>query len=619
MYWPDTGTGVDTEPARKPVASAVRKYFTEGGAGVPPTVPGGDWFNAITNEVLNVLDAAGIDPSKTDDDQLLLAIQRISKAMSAREALRRTYAEAGFNLVPGSFELGGTVTTATDVLLYEADGHAYNWDGVFPGGGKVVPQGSTPASTGGVGPDLWVDKYSSTFRDVVTSSQGASTVGIQSVAPGKTVQNIADDWISIEKFRLSGETDYSLAIERATGSGENFTFPVKDSPYDYESDMHTTQPGQSITGSGALSVLRYQGTSPGASPIKLLHEKCKLAGLSLVGNANVEEMVVVAGAVDDGLVLAARNCEVSSIWLEGITSGLGMRVSSWENKISRITCKDSHQGLNLGTEANGNSFDTLYLTNLTGEALKGIGGSGQPAVNVFNQLTAQYCNSDEAVVDFSKMYGVEINGLYLEGNNSPVDVRFDSLCHNVNISAVMHNLVSGSVGKNVIETAAKAFHFAGGNNLGGDISSFIKIVGTLPVSVISSVPHMSAGAASNGVIDDTSTSKATIILDPVAGAVLSEYFKATRTDVRIGTTPVLLTTAGSTLRLDYSAGGLGSLSALLYRIGSHSGNVTVRYNAGNPEGGLTADPGSLCLTNLGKFYFKATGTGNTGWREISFV
>ncbi|MCX7132696.1 hypothetical protein [Aeromonas sp.] len=109
MYWPDTGTGVDTEPARKPVASAVRKYFTEGGLGVPPTVPGGDWFNAITNEVLNVLDAAGIDPSKTDDDQLLLAIQRISKAMSAREALRRTYADNGWTLrpIPESFKNGG--------------------------------------------------------------------------------------------------------------------------------------------------------------------------------------------------------------------------------------------------------------------------------------------------------------------------------------------------------------------------------------------------------------------------------------------------------------------------------------------------------------------------------
>ncbi|WP_270831354.1 tail fiber domain-containing protein [Aeromonas sp. QDB03] len=93
MYWPDTGTGVDTEPARKPVASAVRKYFTEGGAGVPPTVPGGDWFNAITNEVLNVLDAAGIDPSKTDDDQLLQAIQW--HASEAESSLRQELAGIG--------------------------------------------------------------------------------------------------------------------------------------------------------------------------------------------------------------------------------------------------------------------------------------------------------------------------------------------------------------------------------------------------------------------------------------------------------------------------------------------------------------------------------------------
>lgn len=92
MYWPDTNTVVDVEPARKPVASAVRKYFTEGGAGVPPSVPGGDWFNQVTNELLSVLAAAGIDPSKTDDDQLLEAIQAIGANIS--NALREELASA---------------------------------------------------------------------------------------------------------------------------------------------------------------------------------------------------------------------------------------------------------------------------------------------------------------------------------------------------------------------------------------------------------------------------------------------------------------------------------------------------------------------------------------------
>ncbi|MGY3895879.1 hypothetical protein [Aeromonas enterica] len=78
MYWPDRGSGVGAEPARKPVISAVRQYFTEGGVGQPPTVPGGDWFNQITNELLNVLADAEISPSKNDDTQLLQAIKKIS-------------------------------------------------------------------------------------------------------------------------------------------------------------------------------------------------------------------------------------------------------------------------------------------------------------------------------------------------------------------------------------------------------------------------------------------------------------------------------------------------------------------------------------------------------------
>lgn len=44
--------------------------------------------------------------------------------IQVREALRRSYAEAGYTLVPGSFELGGTVATAADVLLHEVDGRS---------------------------------------------------------------------------------------------------------------------------------------------------------------------------------------------------------------------------------------------------------------------------------------------------------------------------------------------------------------------------------------------------------------------------------------------------------------------------------------------------------------
>ena len=60
----------------------------------------------------------------------------------AREALRRSYAEAGYNLVDGSFEAGGTLVNANDVLLQERTGKA------FSGPAGTVAAGTNPASGG---------------------------------------------------------------------------------------------------------------------------------------------------------------------------------------------------------------------------------------------------------------------------------------------------------------------------------------------------------------------------------------------------------------------------------------------------------------------------------------
>ena len=156
-YWPDTGTGVDTQPARKPVQSAIRKYFTEGGIGQPPTVPGGDWFNQMTNEVLNVLEAAGIEPSKTDDDQLLQAIIIVSNAYVSYESIRRTYLEAGLLLRPKveSFEDGGTLESEVEVLLHKASGKAFSGTGPFP---QEVPPETNPETLS------FIDKSNSIWR-----------------------------------------------------------------------------------------------------------------------------------------------------------------------------------------------------------------------------------------------------------------------------------------------------------------------------------------------------------------------------------------------------------------------------------------------------------------------
>ena len=78
MYWLDNNTGIPTAPTIPPVISAAKRYFTNGGAGVQPSVPEDFWFNMVTDELLGVLDMAGIAPDKDDLGQLAKAIQSIA-------------------------------------------------------------------------------------------------------------------------------------------------------------------------------------------------------------------------------------------------------------------------------------------------------------------------------------------------------------------------------------------------------------------------------------------------------------------------------------------------------------------------------------------------------------
>ncbi|HFN6473563.1 TPA: integrase [Citrobacter freundii] len=77
MYHVDNSTGVPVMPKPSPVTSKTVLFFTEGGNGVPPTYPGPDWFNAIQSELLNILRAAGLDPDKMDNTQILAALKKL--------------------------------------------------------------------------------------------------------------------------------------------------------------------------------------------------------------------------------------------------------------------------------------------------------------------------------------------------------------------------------------------------------------------------------------------------------------------------------------------------------------------------------------------------------------
>lgn len=74
-----------------------------------------------------------------------------------REALRRLYAEAGYVLVPGSFETGGELVNSNDALLQDSTGRA------FSGPSGVVQPGTDPASGG------FVDRSGVLLRNTLTA------------------------------------------------------------------------------------------------------------------------------------------------------------------------------------------------------------------------------------------------------------------------------------------------------------------------------------------------------------------------------------------------------------------------------------------------------------------
>lgn len=78
MYWIDNNTGIATAPDVPAVTSATKRFFTNGGSGVPPSVPEDFWFHMIQEELLGVLTMAGIAPAKGDLNQIAKAIQSIA-------------------------------------------------------------------------------------------------------------------------------------------------------------------------------------------------------------------------------------------------------------------------------------------------------------------------------------------------------------------------------------------------------------------------------------------------------------------------------------------------------------------------------------------------------------
>lgn len=180
-YWIDTGTGTPTDPGTTAVIDAVRQYATEGGAGVSPTVPGAEWFNMMTDEVLAVLAEAGITPDKASHGQLLEAILALVDT-GRLIGVKRFTSSGTYTPTPGTKSVvvevqggggagGGAATTGASTISAAIGGAAGSYGrGLFTSGFAGV---SVTIGVGGVG-----------VSGGAGSSGGASSFGGLISAPG---------------------------------------------------------------------------------------------------------------------------------------------------------------------------------------------------------------------------------------------------------------------------------------------------------------------------------------------------------------------------------------------------------------------------------------------------
>lgn len=115
-------------------------------------------------------------------------------------------ASMGWELLD-SFQAGQTLTSTDQALrwkLPDGDGEYYRWEGDLP---KIVPAGSTPNTTGGIGNGAWIGVGDASLRSALAASTGSTLIGHE----GHTVGQYLD---GIGKMVYPGD-DLKAALEGA--------------------------------------------------------------------------------------------------------------------------------------------------------------------------------------------------------------------------------------------------------------------------------------------------------------------------------------------------------------------------------------------------------------------
>ncbi|WP_213132419.1 tail fiber/spike domain-containing protein [Citrobacter sp. FP75] len=141
-------------------------------------------------------------------------IDRFGNAHYTIEGLKQLVLQQIYNIgwsLKGSFQIGGTVTSAGDLLQDESTNIWYRWDDLetLP---KTVPSGSTPSSAGGTGEGKWqpVDVSDVLRKDLASalSNKGDSLITVKQPFTGAVARTQHDknkDVVNVKDFGAKGD------------------------------------------------------------------------------------------------------------------------------------------------------------------------------------------------------------------------------------------------------------------------------------------------------------------------------------------------------------------------------------------------------------------------------
>lgn len=275
----------------------------------------------------------------------------------AREALRRSYAEAGYNLADGSFETGGTLVNANDVLLHEASGKVFSGPaghvdaGTDPtGGGFVDVSGAVHGlatvakiNSGmyGVGTALAVsDRAGATF--LITAGGTPNGTYILDAGNGNTAvyQIPSDGVVNVKALGGKSGVDSSLAVQHACALSTRVHFP-DDDVYEISYDVNNGN-RSFVTYSNELFI-RITGDAA----------TIKDASIFNVGTSYLVDIFKFVNCTD---VLVNVNCDATP--LPDLTApspeGLGYKGSSFvyfEGSCSQVRVYGYHKNVRYGVRS----------------------------------------------------------------------------------------------------------------------------------------------------------------------------------------------------------------------------------------------------------------------------